>query len=366
MYSPSIKTSRARIPSWLLSLGLHGLLFLGLASTLPGLRGGIVGDPAGDFRKIGIYVGHSGNGDDAETGEQKPSAEHPPALPLPAIATREAKPTEKTQTAQPHPHLTPAVIGLAPRADKSEIRPAVSTPIRALESSASGTSATANRPGLISGTDRRGGSGPRGSWGTTPFFGLLGTGGKFVYVIDCSGSMFGHKSMQAAKSEMLSSLQTLKRAQEFQIIFYNLKRKWMTAPGRVDCRFFVASETNRRAAAQFVAEIQPDDGTDHLPALKLALDLHPDVIFFLTDGGDPGLNPSELAEIRRLNKGRSRIHCVRFDTKDEPVPAPMNFVHTLAAENGGDYVCRNVKRFAETSVSLPDDVSSPESSSIGR
>jgi len=366
VYSPSIKTSRARVPSWLLSLGLHGLLFLGLASALPGLRGGIVGDPNGDFRKIGIYIGHSGNGDNSEMGQQKAVADHPPTLPLPAITKPEAQHAVKTPAVEPHPHPTLAVIGLATRADLSEIRPAVSTPIRPPETNATGSHETANRPGLISGSARRGGSGPRGSWGTSPFFGLLGTGGKFVYVIDCSGSMFGHQSMQAAKAEMLSSLQALKRSQEFQIIFYNLKQKWMTAPGRVDCRYFLASEINRRAAAQFIAEIQPDDGTDHLPALKLALDLHPDVIFFLTDGGDPGLSPSELAEICHINKGRARIHCVRFDTKDEPVPAPMNFVHTLAAENGGDYVCRNIKRLAEKSAALPGDVSSPESSSIGR
>jgi hypothetical protein len=206
-----------------------------------------------------------------------------------------------------------------------------------------------------------GGAGPRGSFGTAPFFGIWDAGAKFVYVIDRSGSMFSYNAMQAAKNELLSSLQSLRRSQQFQIVFYNLDPQWMKAPGKTDFQYFPASESNRRLAGQFIAGVQPDGGTLHLPALELALRLHPDVIFFLTDAGEPAMKPDELEEIRRLNGGRSRIHCVQFGLQDEPrVPVATNFLRKLAAENNGDYAYENVKRFAEARLPLPITHSSAE------
>ena len=55
-----IKSGLANLPSWFVSLGLHGALIVLLAATFA-RNGGIVGDPNGDFRKIGIYVGRSSN-----------------------------------------------------------------------------------------------------------------------------------------------------------------------------------------------------------------------------------------------------------------------------------------------------------------
>ena len=65
--TPSLKSGvLAIVPSWLLSLVLHAALFVVLAASLPGLRGGIVGDPDGDLRSVGIWVGHSGDGTDGD------------------------------------------------------------------------------------------------------------------------------------------------------------------------------------------------------------------------------------------------------------------------------------------------------------
>ena len=162
--------------------------------------------------------------------------------------------------------------------------------------------------------------------------------------------MFSYNAMQAAKNELLSSLASLRRSQQFQIVFYNLDQKWMKAPGKTDFQYFPASESNRRLAGQFIAEVQPDGGTLHLPALELALRLHPDVIFFLTDAGEPAMKPEEMEEIRRLNGGRSRIHCVQFGMHDD---AAADFLRKLAAENNGDFAYQNVKRFAEAGLPLP-------------
>jgi hypothetical protein len=149
--------------------------------------------------------------------------------------------------------------------------------------------------------------------------------------------------MQAAKNELLASLGKLRRSQQFQIVFYNLDQRWMKAPGKTDFQYFAASESNRRLAAQFVAEVQPGGGTQHLPALALALRLHPDVIFFLTDAGEPAMKPEEMEEIDRLNAGRTRIHCVQFGMDD----AVAEFLRKLASRNNGDFAYQNIKRFAD-------------------
>ena len=53
--------------------------------------------------------------------------------------------------------------------------------------------------------------------------GAEGTGTKFVYVFDRSGSMegYGGRPLASAKHQLISSLTQLNDACQFQIIFYN-------------------------------------------------------------------------------------------------------------------------------------------------
>jgi len=362
--APPIKRGLIAVPSWMLSLVLHGGLIVLLAAALASRSGGIVGDPNGDFRRIGIYVGHSGGGGDGtgegpsekEIGSTKLTEPQRSAAALPTRLVAEpapspAAPTEApkevaVQTSKPQPVIGP---GASIDTPLNNLRkpPVESTGTNSEEPRDSKPPVNDKSDGLASAT-RGGGSGrgggPRGSYGTAPFFGIWDAGARFVYVIDCSGSMFSYNSMQAAKNELLSSLASLRRSQQFQIIFYNLDQRWMKAPGKTDFQYFPASESNRRLAAQFVAEVQPDGGTLHLPALTLALRLHPDVIFFLTDAGEPAMKPEEMEEIQRLNGGRSRIHCVQFGMHDNEA---ADFLRKLASQNNGDYAYQNVKRFAE-------------------
>jgi hypothetical protein len=359
---PPTKRGLAAIPSWMLSLVLHGALVVVLATVLTSRTGGIVGDPNGDFRRIGIYVGHSGGngrgdgaGDDTTGGVEQhapsqKSADTPPTAPAvtppkpAAAATTETK-EAGAPTVKPQPIIGPASV--AESQTRSSLPPR-QEPLGASRDRLSGSTATSTGKweGLVYET-RGGGSGRgngRGSYGNAPFFGIWDAGARFIYVIDCSGSMYSYNSMQAAKNELLSSLTNLRRSQQFQIVFYNLDQRWMKAPGKTDFQYFPASESNRRLAAQFVAEVQPDGGTQHLPALELALRLHPDVIFFLTDAGEPAMKPEEMEEIQKLNAGRTRIHCVQFGMNDNAV---ADFLRKLASENNGDFAYQNVKRFAE-------------------
>lgn len=384
----AFEKSRVALPSWLLSFVLHGILFFGLIGIVPGLRGGIVGDPDGDFRKVGIYVGHSEDGSSDththghpqdsnlgiaenteanETTRPEPPADFAVALP---VTERQQQPQEPQQSQS---NLNPpSVEPTLPQPDDialdrstaaayvrdhlligpSDIRTSESSPRQ--ESAAVRPTAyevvtpAVSAPPRVEFVRKPTGTnaGPRGSLGATPFFGIWDAGAKYVYVIDCSGSMTGHNAIKAAKDELLASLQTLKRSQQFQVVFYNQQQKWLTVAGKLDFQYFHATDANRRLARQFIDEIQPEDGTQHLAALKLALQLHPDVLFFLTDGGDPGLSPGEQDEIRRINNGRSRIHCVRFNSGDEHKQVTADsFVQKLAKDNNGECVNRDVSQF---------------------
>jgi hypothetical protein len=367
---PAMKSGlSAIVPSWLLSLVLHAGLFVLLAVSLPGLRGGIVGDPDGDLRSVGIWVGHSGDGSDGEgAGPAKAVAaqttlvptpkSNPPANrnvsvpPLPSTIPVVSAPLVRPQTSWPD---GPNPLGAIPVAAPPILGPGQPPQHRGLyQANAEPRSGSGK-------TDSAGlgvGGGRRGSRGSTPFFGIVDVGSRFVYLIDCSGSMYSHNAMGAAKNELLKSLRTLNRFQQFQIVFYNTDQKWLKAPGKVDFRFFSADEKTLRLASEFVREIEPDGGTQHVNAVQLALRLHPDVIFFLTDGGKPGLSDFDLEELKRLNERHTRIHCVQFSSQDDPdAAAATDFLRKLAAQSDGEYVCRDVSRFDAPSV--PHGVARP-------
>jgi Ca-activated chloride channel family protein len=279
----------------------------------------------------------------APEAPRKEPVPQPQSVPIPIAPTATAPAT----VSNPAPIIGPGPAEKLPIAE-TKAPPVPSQSATSGETSPAGTARSSGRwdglayetKGAASGI----GGGPRGSYGTAPFFGIWDAGAKFVYVIDCSGSMFSYNAMQAAKNELLSSLGSLKRSQQFQIVFYNLDQRWLKAPGKTDFQYFPASTSNRRLAAQFIAEVQPDGGTLHLPALKLALRLHPDVIYFLTDAGEPAMKPEEMEQIRQANAGLSRIHCVQFGMNDN---AAADFLRKLAADNNGDFAYQNVKRFAE-------------------
>jgi hypothetical protein len=375
----------AIVPSWLLSLVLHAGLFAVLAVSLPGLRGGIVGDPDGDLRSVGIWVGHSGDGTDGDGGGHGPthaatgdtkfvpidtSAPQalPPATPITQPPVKNALPDVSASIVPapiiPAPLMPTPPVAVATGASHAPssvpaspiIGPGPSPERAGLFQAYSQPRSSDGKPGLAGS-----GGGRRGSRGTTPFFGIVDVGSRFVYVIDCSGSMYSHDAMGAAKRELLRSLHTLNRFQQFQIVFYDTEQRWLKVPGNVDFRYFAADEKNLRHAAEFSAEIEPNGGTVHLAALELALRLHPDVVFFLTDGGKPGLSPSDLQELKRLDGRRTRIHCVQFRSEDDPDAAlATDFLRKLADQNDGQYVCRDVSRFDAPSTARKLDRSSGE------
>lgn len=193
-------------------------------------------------------------------------------------------------------------------------------------------------------TGSEGARGALGGQARTQVFGAEGTGNKFVYVFDRSASMEGFQGrpMAAARSQLVASLDDLESVHQFQIVFYNEEPTVFQPDRSQDPRILFASEENKALAKRFVENIPAVGGTRHLAAIKLALGMSPDVIFFLTDAAEPQLTPTELAQIRRYNRSEATINSIEFGSG--PKGRGENFLMRLARQNRGKHVYVDVSK----------------------
>ncbi len=178
-----------------------------------------------------------------------------------------------------------------------------------------------------------------GSAASTSIFGAEGTGNKFVYLFDRSASMEGYQGrpLAAAKSQLISSLDDLQSTHQFQIVFYNERPTVFNPTAPRPPRMLFGDSATKRLAQNFVRGIVAAGGTRHMEALKLAIGMSPDVIFFLTDAAEPQLSLSQLDEIRRRNaRVGAAIHTIEFGVGS--ARGNLNFLMRLAQQNGGHYV----------------------------
>jgi hypothetical protein len=182
-------------------------------------------------------------------------------------------------------------------------------------------------------------AGPSGPTAKMTLFGRAGVGRSFVFLIDRSKSMGsqGLGAIAAAQRELVRELGHLKPDHRFQIIAYNQGLMMFNRRGMVE-----ASERNRQRADEFLTTVVAAGGTEHEPPLSIALRIKPDVIFVLTDGGDPPLSGPEIELLSRENDGHTAIHCVHFGSG--PLQEQDNFLRRLAARNGGGYAYIDMMR----------------------
>ncbi len=197
-------------------------------------------------------------------------------------------------------------------------------------------------PGQGGGGGSGGGSGGgvgRGIGPGTEFFGAREHARSFSYVIDCSGSMATRNALEVAKREILVSLNQLPPDAQFNIIFYNLQAFDPLDPNGKP-HLLPATSGNKTMVRNQLARVAPDGGTDHMLALRLALTLHPEVIFFLTDA-DLMTNNDVTEVLSRA--ARTRIQCVEFGRGLDI--GGNNPLRRLAAASGGTYRYIDVTHF---------------------
>jgi hypothetical protein len=297
---------RTALPSWLISAVLHcaALVLAVGVSVWSASRQGAVAERTAE---VGIVLRHQEGGEkyyESGGGGPEPAA----ANATPAAGLDEL--LSDQPPSDPRSHLPPSLAVIGPAA---------------LGGGGVGTAIGAD-------SGPRGSGHLRGRTARTSVFGIEGKGQKFAYVFDRSGSMSG-RPLQRAKAELIASLNSLGDTHQFQIIFYNDQLLRFSPTGEPN-RLFFATERNKNLAAKFIGSIVATGGTDHEQALMLAINLQPDVIFFLTDADEPKLSPGQLARIKR-RAGGITINAVEFGFG--PQSDADNFLVRLARDNGGKH-----------------------------
>ncbi len=183
-------------------------------------------------------------------------------------------------------------------------------------------------PARTTGTSEPSSSGAdRGRGGD--LFPLPAASSRVVYVLDRSVSMGLDRKLDFARRELISRLRRLPSSIRFQVIDYNAFAASVSVEGQ---RGLLPAESSivEKAVAHLLG-LEAEGVSNHLAALRRALDLQPDAIYFLTDAGD--LQPREVAEITRKNRGRSAIHTLELTRRRAALSdGPLA---QLARENGG-------------------------------
>lgn len=172
-----------------------------------------------------------------------------------------------------------------------------------------------------------GGSG--GAGGGTSFFGISSKGGRFCYIMDISASMLQGTRLDAAITELISSLRKLPNFSQFYVLFYSTN--FTEPPSQHGWNTARRSSLNR--IINEVHRVQAHGGTLPAPAFKKAMELSPlpDVIFFLTDGQIPTTFIDELRNMLPSGK-RIVVHAVAFGSG-----ADINQMKEIAKLTGGQY-----------------------------
>ncbi|MFO7902553.1 MAG: hypothetical protein R6U98_07830 [Pirellulaceae bacterium] len=172
------------------------------------------------------------------------------------------------------------------------------------------------------------------------FGGAPAAGNSFLFILDRSDSMGRHGLgvIARAKDEFQRALSALDSAHRFQIVAYNHQ-----------CVFFggkrellPASDSNKERVGKFMGGLAAFGATNHFSALMSGLHRSPDVLFLLTDGGDPTLSHPQVVRILKQARGQTSIHCIQFGRR--PLNDTDNFMSRLARETGGAYRYLKVDR----------------------
>jgi hypothetical protein len=186
-------------------------------------------------------------------------------------------------------------------------------------------------------------SGPSSS---TSMFGVKDEGARILFVFDRSDSMnsvftltTGGKSvsvtpLDAAKAELMKSLNDLAPEAEFQIVFYNDVPAAFPDP-YAQGGISHANPQTKSLAQSFVYGMIAERDTNHMGGLEMALALKPDVVFLMTDA--EAKDDLSSAQVRNFEKVcrriGARINVIHFCYE----PRTNSTLIGLAEKTGGKF-----------------------------
>ncbi len=193
----------------------------------------------------------------------------------------------------------------------------------------------ANRPRPLPGkplaSDGNGSDHPAADAAGSPLFLLPATAGSVVYVIDRSVSMGLDRKLDFARRELIASLRRLPRSVRFQVIAYNDSAETLFLDGRGDLLPSEPAIVEKAVAS--LRGLEAAGPSRHFAALCRGLDLHPDVLYFLTDADN--LTPEVVSAVTQRNRG-SVIHTIELThRRASQAHGPLA---QLAHDNRGTYL----------------------------
>jgi len=145
-----------------------------------------------------------------------------------------------------------------------------------------------------------------------------------VYVVDRSGSMV--PTFEAVRREMRSSIEQLRRSQRFHVVFFNTGQPLENTPKKL----VPATTSQKEQLLTFLDAVQPEGGTEPIPAMERAFAVRPDLIYFLTDGD---FDPNLIEKLREWNKDKKvRIFTIAYVSQ-----AGRALLEQIAREHNGEF-----------------------------
>lgn len=267
----------------------------------------------------------------------------PPPVP-PRIVTR-APASEREEIVRKERKRTPSESSPAAASRMEAVSSISELPIAMPEMDASGV--MAGPVGMNAGFGPSVDFGGRGG-GLVSFFGSRAKAKKIVFVVDASASMkkagsSGKRRFDLMKEELKKSISALPLGVYYQIIFFNgpawfagqavdranwheknARNFWSYKDGNPDelprAPMIRVTPKQIRQSLQQIDDVRMDYGTDWRSPLKMAMNLSPDLIFFMTDGAvfeNPDDKPlvEDLLEYNQ-RKSKARINCISLMATD--------------------------------------------------
>lgn len=177
----------------------------------------------------------------------------------------------------------------------------------------------------------------KGKGAKVEFFGLESAGNRFVFVIDCSTSMYNEDRYLRAVYELTRSMDMLETNHRFLVILYNMDTYPMLDMTQQNIRMIPATRTNKKRVENWLENQQPNSLTRPMTAMKMALALKPSSIYFLSDGEfhDGTIAMLDHFNVDDSSTGMTKIPINTITLGSTGVGAPM--MKYIADESGGRF-----------------------------
>jgi hypothetical protein len=173
-----------------------------------------------------------------------------------------------------------------------------------------------------------------GGGGLLPKSNFFGTGGnatKIVYLCDKSGSMlsvFGNLKQQLKES--INELDVAS-GQQFNIIFFSDEG----ADALFKDGMQIASADNKKKAMDYIDNEVAAGGTLPLPAIHMAVEEKPELLYVLTDGFDQIPSFDDVTNAFKAANAKMHINCIFLQSDEDP--KLEQFLKAIADQGHGTF-----------------------------